>query len=115
MINPTTNQLTQIKRILHDIISVNSGYSHNVAITPLGVYAWGRNEFGQIGDNTTDRPIPVKILPFSANISIGLGGSHSYHDRFQFLYNGKIFCWTTWRRNNNRQIEFDSINNSFFN
>ncbi len=43
---------------------VSAGYDHTVAVTATGdLYAWGFNQYGQIGDGTTtSRYTPVKIM-----------------------------------------------------
>ncbi|MDR0293804.1 MAG: hypothetical protein LBH95_06605 [Oscillospiraceae bacterium] len=59
--------------------SVSAGYMHTVAIdADGGLWAWGRNEYGQLGDGTTtNRNAPVKIKDGTAFASVSAGGSHT--------------------------------------
>jgi alpha-tubulin suppressor-like RCC1 family protein len=44
------------------VTAISGGGFHSLAITNDGVYAWGNNTFGQIGDGTiTDSTVPRKI------------------------------------------------------
>src|SRR5512132_2230749 len=49
-------------------VNLAGGYTHTVALKSDGmVWAWGRNNYGQLGDSTTiDRLLPVQVS--------GLGG-----------------------------------------
>ena len=69
----TDNRSTPVKVLggeqggtyLTGISEIVAGYYHTVAIASDGgtVYAWGDNEFGQLGDGTTDDSYtPVKVL-----------------------------------------------------
>ena len=45
------------------IVAISGGGFHSLAITDDGVYAWGNNTFGQLGDGTTtDRVQPTKVI-----------------------------------------------------
>lgn len=61
--------------------AVTAGCDHEMALTTSGkVYAWGRNEFGQLGDGTKkNRHTPVKVkLPSGTVVSsIAAGCDHS--------------------------------------
>jgi hypothetical protein len=47
-----------------NVKAVSAGGSHTVAIRTDGtLWAWGRNNFGQLGDGTTFRTTPIQILP----------------------------------------------------
>ncbi|MFK7741793.1 MAG: PKD domain-containing protein [Planctomycetota bacterium] len=60
--------------------TIAAGESHTLAIATDGaVWAWGRNEFGQLGDGTLiDRIVPIRVegLPLPA-IAIAAGDEHS--------------------------------------
>ena len=76
--NSTTDRLTPVKVLKGEysgttylgddssnkIIAVANGEVHCVALAADGtVYAWGKNNAGMLGDNsTTDRLTPVKVL-----------------------------------------------------
>ena len=59
--------------------AVSVGDDHSMALTRDGkVYAWGRNEAGQLGDGTREnRSTPVAVPGLEDVISISAGGSHS--------------------------------------
>jgi len=43
--------------------AISSGGSHSCAIFDAGVWCWGRNDFGQLGDDSlTNRPVPVQVV-----------------------------------------------------
>jgi alpha-tubulin suppressor-like RCC1 family protein len=45
------------------VVAVSGGGFHSLAITDDGVYAWGNNTFGQLGDGTTtDSVQPTKVI-----------------------------------------------------
>lgn len=59
---------------------------------PQHVQCWGRNDYGQVGDNTTvERHSPVSIdLPDGKTPSdVGVGAYHSC----ALSYAGDVFCW----------------------
>lgn len=45
------------------LVSISTGYSHTCAVDSLGaVYCWGRNLYGQLGNNsTTNSTVPVAV------------------------------------------------------
>ena len=60
--------------------SIASGYNHSLAIKTDGtLWTWGRNYYGQLGDNTiVDRSSPVQTIASGTNWkSIASGGYHS--------------------------------------
>ena len=56
-----------------NVIAVSTGGTHTVAITTDGgLWAWGRNNRGQLGDGTrTDRYSPLKIMDGVYYVSAG--------------------------------------------
>lgn len=75
-------------------ISVSAGNAHTCALTELnGVKCWGKNNVGQLGDNTrNDSFIPVDVYSLSTGVAkIDLGYLHSC----ALLTNGHIKCWGT--------------------
>jgi alpha-tubulin suppressor-like RCC1 family protein len=70
---------------LNGVTSIAAGKNHSLALTPTGVYAWGRNDYGQIDNNNTDtlRESPVQVVGvgntefLSGVTSIAAGGTHS--------------------------------------
>lgn len=77
----------------NNIVAVEAGAHHSVALKADGtVWAWGRNEFGQVrGDGTfggTDL-LPVQVLGVANVISITAGQFHTIVSRDD----GKVFGW----------------------
>ena len=82
---------------LDGIISVSAGFFHSLGLKSDGtVWAWGRNNFGELGDNTTtDRWTPVQVLgPSGAGtltgvIAISAKGYHS----LALKSDGTVWAW----------------------
>lgn len=72
---------------------VSAGGSHSVAIGLDGnTYAWGWNQFGQVGDGTTtDRVSPTEVSTPEGAIftSVSAGQNHS----LAIASNGKTYAW----------------------
>ena len=64
--NTTTNRSSPVTVIggITDWSHVSGGYGHSLGVTASGIaYAWGRNNKGQFGDNTTiDKSSPVTVV-----------------------------------------------------
>jgi alpha-tubulin suppressor-like RCC1 family protein len=88
-----------------DIVAISAGYFHSLALTSDGdIWAWGSNQYGQLGDNTTsDRLVPVKVFTESSSeyrgdfTAIEAGKNHSVA-----LTSAK-YVWA-WGRNNLGQV-----------
>ncbi|MFA5808815.1 MAG: hypothetical protein WC935_00575 [Thermoleophilia bacterium] len=67
------------------------GGSHTIACKPDGtVWTWGRNQFGQLGLNTTDDSlIPKKVQGLAKVIAVAAGDNHSVALRD----NGSVWTW----------------------
>ncbi|MFA7150813.1 MAG: prepilin-type N-terminal cleavage/methylation domain-containing protein [Candidatus Paceibacterota bacterium] len=102
--NSTTDSNTpvQVKGVggsgyLTNVLQVAGGNEHTVALREDGtVYAWGKNEHGQLGDNsTTDRYTPVQVKGvggegFLTNaISVAAGSAYS----LALLEDGTVYTW----------------------
>jgi len=82
---------------LSDVIAISAGYKFSLALKADGsVWAWGHNEYGQLGDNTKiDRNIPVQVLGpggegfLSGIIEISAGESHCLALR----NDGNLWAW----------------------
>lgn len=74
------------------VSAVAAGYYHSLAITNDGLYAWGDNWNGEIGDGTrTNRLLPVKVaLPASVTsvTAIAAGHNTSYA-----VTNDGVYAW----------------------
>ena len=90
-------------------VQVSSGYRHSSAIDTDGnVWAWGGNDYGQLGDNTmNDRTNPAKVLasakstsssgPWLNAVQVNGRGNHP----LAIDTNGNVWAWG---RNNNGQL-----------
>lgn len=76
---------------LHDIIAVAAGDDHSLALSKEGtVWAWGSNEFGQLGIDGSGnqvKPIQVKGLTHIVSISAGMYESAALDN------GGRIWSW----------------------
>ena len=81
------------------VLSLVAGYEHTCALVSDGaVYCWGRNNYGQLGDNTTtDRLIPTTVV--DANNVLYAGGqtvvdlATSYYHTCAIASDGRAYCW----------------------
>ncbi|HPY88871.1 MAG TPA: InlB B-repeat-containing protein, partial [Spirochaetota bacterium] len=74
-----------------DWAGVSCGGSHTVAIKSNGtLWAWGYNQYGQLGDGTTaSRSSPVQIGSSNNWVSVSCGGSHTV----AIKSNGTLWAW----------------------
>ncbi len=75
------------------VVAVAAGRYHSLALLSDGtVYAWGRNNAGQLGDSTNiDRDTPVSVSALNDNdvIALAVGTVHSLALRS----NGTVWAW----------------------
>jgi hypothetical protein len=64
-------------KVLDGVVSVACGGGHTLAIKGDGsLWAWGANQYGQLGDGTTERRLtPVKVMDHVVAVSAGLNFS----------------------------------------
>lgn len=80
---------------LSNVVAVSGGAGHSLALTSDGtVWAWGRNQFGQIGDGTTmQRVTPVEVgigvSGFTNIIAIKAGDNHN----LALKSDGTVWAW----------------------
>lgn len=76
---------------LCQIVSVSSGWAHNLAIDKYGkVWSWGANRHGQLGNNTTTNSTqPSQISKLERIIRVACGSTHSV----AIDQTGKLFIW----------------------
>ena len=85
---------------LSNITKISCGGYHCMALSSDGtVYAWGMNDYGQLGDNSiTERKTPIKVLYSGDAVSnISAGFIHSALT----TTTGKVYCWGS---NGNGQV-----------
>ena len=104
--NSTTNSLTPVQVLggaqggayLTNVTAVAGGQYHSLALTSAGtVYAWGNNNEGQLGNNsTTNSSTPVQVFggaqggTYLTNVTAIAGGSaHS----LALTSNGIVYAW----------------------
>ena len=83
---------------------IAAGWYHSIGVTDAGVaYAWGRNDYGELGDNTTvDKSSPVTVVGGITNWSLVSAGS--YHS-LGVTDAGVAYAWG---RNNYGQLGDDT-------
>lgn len=78
------------------VTDVKVGLYHSCALANGGVYCWGGNSSGQVGDGSnTDRSTPVAVATQAGNltssnvVSIGAGSNRGC----AIITDGRTFCW----------------------
>jgi alpha-tubulin suppressor-like RCC1 family protein len=120
--NDTENRNTPVQVLgeggagyLSDITAISAGLQFSLALdSDRNVWAWGWNEYGRLGDNTTnDRHTPVQVKGFEANglleniIAISAGNEHA------LALDSDGYVWA-WGYNGNGRlgigVDYDTIN-----
>ena len=79
------------------IIQIHAGYEHSLALASDGtVYAWGRNNFGQLGKNdATDAHIPAAVqtlgTPMAGKVIVQLAAGNS--QSMALASDGTVYTW----------------------
>jgi alpha-tubulin suppressor-like RCC1 family protein len=73
------------------LTQIDAGAAHTCAVTEVGgIVCWGDNQFGQVGDGTTeDRFRPVTVVASGSFAQISAGGAHTCALDIQ----GRASCW----------------------
>jgi hypothetical protein len=73
------------------VVAVAAGWYHNLSVASNGtVWAWGWNEYGQLGDGTTvNRPRPVPVPGVSGIVAVSGGYTHS----LALAGDGTVWAW----------------------
>lgn len=75
---------------LSQVVDISCGGGHNLALTVDGrAYAWGSNDYGQLGNGTKDSATTPVRLPLMNVVDIAAGFSHS----LAVTYDGKVYGW----------------------
>ena len=72
------------------ISATTDGSSFYALMTDTSVYAWGRNDRGQLGDGTTtDRSTPVRVVGVTTPYGVAAGNAHACSQTSSFI----VQCW----------------------
>jgi len=73
---------------------IAAGFYHTLALKDDGtVWAWGGNEFGQLGDETTiDKYVPVQVHSLNNVRSVSCGTYHS----LALKHDGTVWEWGSY-------------------
>ena len=83
---------------LTNVVSISAGYQHNIALRKDGtVWAWGRNDGGQLGNsNTKNQLLPVQVKGGASGseyltdvVQVTAGNWHS----MALKANGTVYAW----------------------
>lgn len=75
-----------------EVISVSSGHCHTLALTNNGIYAWGGNQYGQVGlDYLSQCPSPQLISSLSDETIVDAVAGQ-YHS-IALTSDGRVFTW----------------------
>lgn len=92
----TTNSTTPTKVIfplaVTSVAGIAAGYVHSLAVTNDGLYAWGDNFNGELGDGTRiDRRLPVKVS-FPPSVIVVTGIAAGRNDSYAITNDG-LYAW----------------------
>lgn len=71
--------------------AISAGGYHSLALKADGtVWAWGLNDYGQLGDGTTvSRPAPVQVIGLTGVTAVSAGENHS----LALMPGGSVMAW----------------------
>jgi len=92
---------------LSNMTAISAGHHHTVALRDDGtVWAWGGNQFGQLGDGTTtDRHTPVQVTGLSNVTAISAGVNHTVALR----EDGTVWTWGSGLLGNGIQGDMENM------
>jgi len=81
----------QSNPIQNEAIQISAGSNHSLALKKNGsVWAWGWNQYGQLGDNsTTNKNVPVRVFGLSHVMMLAAGHLHS----LALKNDGTVWAW----------------------
>jgi alpha-tubulin suppressor-like RCC1 family protein len=87
-------QLTNLGAMAgNKVSSIDSNSSHSCAVEDGGVYCWGQNNYGQLGDGTTTtQDSPVKTLTGAIGTSKVTSVATGFYNSCA-IADGKAYCW----------------------
>ncbi|MGH2331147.1 RCC1 domain-containing protein [Thermoanaerobacter mathranii] len=69
---------------------ISGGYFHNLAVSSNTIWAWGLNNYGQLGDGTTTNGYtPVQVKGLSDVVAVSAGQYHS----LALKSDGTVWAW----------------------
>ncbi|MBI4704415.1 MAG: hypothetical protein HY744_25195 [Deltaproteobacteria bacterium] len=83
---------TQVKALGTSAVAVAAGWLHTCAVKADGtLWCWGHNEYGQLGDGTTqDKPLPTQVSALGTSaIAVAAGRAHTC----AIKKDGALWCW----------------------
>ncbi|HZQ95904.1 MAG TPA: hypothetical protein VFA67_12900 [Candidatus Sulfotelmatobacter sp.] len=96
----TTDRLTPVKIALPSktpvttIWTVAAGRYHTLAVTDAGLFAWGQNINGTLGDGTRNNsPVPLKVKFPKTVSSVSAAAAGTFHSLA--VTNGGLYAWGT--------------------
>lgn len=90
-----------------EAIAIAAGNAHSLAVKADGsVWAWGSNEYGQLGtDSTTENTLPIQVMGLPNTIAVAAGNQHS----MALASDGSVWAWG---RNNMGQLGIGTTDDS---
>ena len=74
-------------------ISIDVGIGHTCAVLDdSSALCWGRNDFGQLGDGTTNNSTTPVVVSMPAGLGVGEISAGSYHS-CAVATNASVYCW----------------------
>ncbi|HJM13465.1 MAG TPA: hypothetical protein QF641_03120 [Candidatus Thalassarchaeaceae archaeon] len=74
-------------------ISIDVGIGHTCAVLDdSSALCWGRNDFGQLGDGTTNNSSTPVVVSMPAGLGVGEISAGSYHS-CAIANNASVYCW----------------------
>jgi alpha-tubulin suppressor-like RCC1 family protein len=83
---------TDVFGLASGVVAVATGYGHTCALMKAGdVRCWGNNQWGQLGDGTTDNKLtPTSVMDLDPDVvAISTGGDHTC----ALTKTGGVKCW----------------------
>ena len=86
---------------LSNVTAIAAGQGHSLAVTNGTVYAWGLNQFGQLGNsinngNQNANPLPTQVVGLSGVTAVAAGYAHNLA-----IAGGNLYAWGS---NNSGQL-----------